>query len=174
MQLMNARLLLCLTLLCSFLFGCSTIQKHPADLPVVYRNARYHLTFWLPESWKGYLVLIQQLDDEVYSPAADKLIIVGHNPMITLRHPGWQASAPYQDIPILIFTRNQWDDLNHGSLWPSLFAGGAMDELWHNQKYVFAMSSRYNAADEVQGEKEVKDIISRNCATHTEPHLYPE
>src|SRR5580698_6448207 len=113
MPLMNARFLLCLTLLCSFLFGCSTVQKHPADLPVVYHNEKFDLTIWLPASWKGYSVLIQQLDDEVYSPAKDKLIIVGHNPMITLRHPQWQASAPYQDISILVFTHAQWDDLNH-------------------------------------------------------------
>jgi hypothetical protein len=172
---MNARISLCLALiLSSVLFGCSTVQNHPADSPVVYHDSEYGLTFWLSASWRGYSVLVRQLDDEVYSPARDKLIIVGHNPMITLRHPQWQASAPYQDIPILVFTRAQWDDLNHGGLWPSIFAGGAMDELWHNQTFVFAMSSRYNAADEIEGEKEVEDIINRNCAIHPEPHLYPK
>ena len=94
--------------------------------------------------------------------------------MITLRHPQWQADAPYQDIPILVFTRAQWDELHQGRLWPSIFAGGVMYELWHNQKYVFAISSRYNWEEDAKGWKEADDIIQTNCSVHTEPHLYPE
>ena len=54
------------------------------------------------------------------------------------------------------------------------FAGGVMDELWHNQGFVFAISSRYNAADEVSGWKEVAEIIEQNRAANKMPHLYPE
>jgi len=93
--------------------------------------------------------------------------------MITLRHPRWQASAPYQDIPILVFTPAQWDALHHGGLWPSLFAGGIMDEIWHNRKYVFAMSSRYNWG-ELNGTREVGGIVEQNRATNDVPRLYPE
>jgi len=146
----------------------------PSGLPLRYHKAQYGLTFFLPASWRGYSVLVQQLDDERYSPAEDRQIIVGHTPMITLRHPQWQDSAPYQDIPILVFTRAQWDDLNHGELWPSLFAGGTMVELWHSQRFVFAMSSRYNAADEVSGWKEVTEIVEQNHATNSMPRLYPQ
>jgi hypothetical protein len=129
---------------------------------------------FLPASWRGYSVSIQQLEDETYSPAEDKQIIVGHTPMITLRHPRWQASAPYQDIPILVFTRAQWDALHHGKLWPSLFAGGTTDELWHSQEYVFGMSSRYAFDDSVKEWKETADIVERNRAANNMPHLYPE
>jgi len=45
--------------------------------------------------------------------------------------------------------------------------------MWHNRKYVFAISSRYNAADEVKGWREAADIIATNCASHPEPTLYP-
>src|SRR5207249_7061859 len=45
-------------------------------------------------------------------------------------------------------------------LWPSLFAGGIMDEIWHNRKYVFAMSSRYNWG-ELNGRREVGASSSR-------------
>ncbi len=86
--------------------------------------------------------------------------------MITLRHPQWQASARYQDIPILVFTRAQWDALHQGKLWPSLFAGGIMDELWHNREYVFAISSRYNADDSVKDWREVANVVEQNCAAH--------
>jgi hypothetical protein len=145
-----------------------------SDLPIHYQNPEYDLTFLLPASWQGYSVLVQQWDGETYSTATDKTIVVGRGPMITLRHPRWQASAPYQDIPILVFTRSQWDALNHGNLWPSLFAGGTMYELWHSQRFVFAISSRYNAADEVSGWKEVAEIVEQNRAANKMSQLYPD
>ena len=156
--------------------GCDSmkISGQPSGLPLRYRDARYGLTFFLPSSWRGYSVSVQELEDETYSSAKDKQVIVGHTPMITLQHPQWQATAPYQDIPILVFTRAQWDALHQGQLWPSLFAGGVMDELWHDQRFVFAMSSRYNAADGVRGWKEAADIVEQNRAANMMPHLYPE
>ena len=156
--------------------GCRSVNvaRQPTDLPLRYHDARYNLTFCLPASWREYSVSIQRLEDVRYSPAKDKPIIVGHTPMITLRHPQWQADAPYQDIPILVFARAQWDALHHGKLWPSPFAGGTMDELWHNERFVFAMSSRYNAADEVMGWKEAADIVEQNRTANEMPHLYPE
>jgi hypothetical protein len=156
--------------------GCANrdVTSQPSSLPLRYHNARYGLTFFLPASWRDYSVSIQQLEDTTYSPAEDKQILVGHTAMITLRHPRWQASAPYQDVPILAFTRAQWDALHHGGLWPSLFAGGTMDELWHSQEHVFAMSSRYAFDDSVREWKEAADIVERNCTANNMPHLYPE
>ncbi len=156
--------------------GCGglKVSSQPSGLPLRYHDAQYGLAVALPAGWRGYSVSVQQLEDERYSPVEDKQIIVGHTPMITLRHPQWRAGAPYQEIPILAFTRAQWDALHRGELWPSAFAGGTMDELWHNENFVFAMSSRYNAADEVRGWKEVGEIIEQNRATNKMPHLYPE
>jgi hypothetical protein len=144
--------------------GCRNgdVASHPSGLPLRYRDARYDLTFFLPASWQGYSVSVKQIEDQRYSPLEDKDITVGYTPMITLRHPQWQATAPYADIPILIFTPAQWDSLRHGELWPSAFTGGTIDELWHNQKYVFAMSSRTFANDELKGWKETARIVERN------------
>jgi hypothetical protein len=153
-------------------FGCSTIK--PSGTQVLYQNAKYDFTFSLPASWQRYSVLTQQWDGECYSPALDKTVAAGHGQEIVLRHPQWTASAPCQDIPILIFTRSQWDALKQGKLWPSPYAGGIMDEMWHNRKYVFAISSRYNADDSVRGWKEADKIINRNLAAHPEPTLYPK
>jgi hypothetical protein len=126
--------------------GCSNsdTRNQPSSLPLRYCNAQYGLTFFLPASWRGYSALTQQWDNQMYLPATDKTIVVGHGTMITLRHPRWTPSKPYQDIPILVFTRAQWDDLHHGKPWPSILTGGMMDELWHNDQHVFGMSSRYN------------------------------
>lgn len=144
-----------------------------STMPIRYHNPEYHLTFLLPASWQGYSASVQQWDGQTYSPATDKTIVVGHGPMITLRHPQWQSSAPFQDIPIVVFTRDQWDALHHGKFWPSLFAGGTIDEIWHNGDYVFAMSSRYNWG-ELEGSKEVAGIVEENCAANKMRHLYPE
>jgi len=156
--------------------GCGSLNapNHPSDLTLCYHNAQYGLSFFLPANWQGYSVLIQQWEGVTYSAAEDKTVVVGHGPMIVLRHPQWKASAPSQDIPILVFTHPQWDALHHGNLWPSLYAGGAMDGTWHNRKYVFGMSSRYNAADEVKDWKEVGDIVERNHAANNMPRLYAE
>jgi hypothetical protein len=167
---MKPKIILCLALVLSGgLFGCSitadnhNYSNHPSDLPIVYHNKEYDFTFFLPASWQRYSVLIQQWNGEDYS----------HDAMIILRNPQWKANNPYQDIPVLVFTRSQWDALNHGKLWPSLYAGGVIDELWHNRKYVFAMSSRYNWG-ELKGSKEVAGIVNKNCAAHPAPHLYQE
>jgi hypothetical protein len=155
--------------------GCGSLNalNQPSGLPLRYHNAQYNLTLFLPASWRGYSVSVQQLEDEIYSPTEDKQILVGHTPMITLRHPQGQDSAPYQDVPILVFTRAQWDALHHGGLWPSFFAGGVMDELWHDQGFVFALSSRYNWG-ELTGAKEVADILEQNRVANKMPDLYPE
>jgi hypothetical protein len=155
--------------------GCSNLntRNQPSGLPLRYHNAQYGFTFFLPASWRGYSTLTQQWDNERYMPATDKTIVVGHGTMITLRHPQWTASKPYQDISIFVFTRTQWDDLNHGKLWPSLSAGGVMDELWHNDGYVFGISSRYNWVDDLIGLREVTETVHRNLDAHEMPCLYP-
>ncbi|EEF57967.1 conserved hypothetical protein [Pedosphaera parvula Ellin514] len=155
--------------------GCSGHKdsSEVASAPVRYENAEYGLTFLLPESWRGYSVLVEQWNGDKYSAAADKLVVVGHGPIITLRHPQWQANAPRQDIPILVFTRAQWDELHRGNLWPSLYAGGVMNELWHSQKYVFAMWSRYDLR-ELNGRQEVAEIVEKNRAVNKMERLYEE
>jgi len=45
--------------------------------------------------------------------------------------------------------------------------------LYHNAKYVFAISSRFNADDSVKGWKEATDIVERNRPVNA-PHLFPE
>jgi hypothetical protein len=159
-----------------FAIGCRSVDVagQAYDRPMRYHEARYDLTFSLPSSWRGCSVAVRELDDQKYSLTDDKEVLVGHTPMITLRHPQWHASGPYQDIPILVFSRAQRDELHRGELWPSLFAGGVMYELWHNRRFVFAISSRYNADNEVRGWKEVAGIIERNQEANKMPKLYEE
>ena len=63
----------------------------------------------------------------------------------------------YQDIPVMIFTLNQWEDL-----WQEKFHIGAApippSELGRNARYVFALPARYNFAFP-PGYEEVEQII---------------
>ncbi len=92
--------------------------------------------------------------------------------MIVLRHPQWRANDLYEDIPIMVFTRSQWESDKQGRF--SIGAGGFDQELWHNEEYVFGMSSRCNAADNVKGWREVAAIVEGNQAANNMPRSYPQ
>jgi hypothetical protein len=168
---MKPKLILCLALILSGgLFGCSTTVKHPPGLSLRYHNAQYGLTFFLPASWKGHSVLIEQWDADLHSADYQTVIGTEHGPIIVLRHPRWTAGEPYQDIPIIVFTRNQWDAVKPQRLFVG--AGGSNDEISHNAKYVFGTNSRHNWG-ELKGWEETGDIVVQNRAAG-EPHLYPD
>jgi hypothetical protein len=152
------------------LFGCSTAHNQLSDSPIRYHNGEYKLVFYLPQTWKGYSVLMSRWDGEKYLPEKDRVVVLARGPIITLRNPQWKTSEPCQDMPIYVFTRGQWDDLHVGKF-DAAGAGGVLFELWHNDKYVFGIHSRYNANDSLDGWKDVQDILNKNCAAHSEPHL---
>jgi hypothetical protein len=152
--------------------GCANAPTHPSALPLCYHNKEYGLVVFLPPSWQGYSVLLQQWEGISYLPAKDVTAVTAQGRMIVLRHPQWRADDPYQDIPIMVFTRSEWDSDKQGRF--GIGAGGFDEEMWHNQKYVFGMSSRYNAADDVKSWKEVADIVEQNHAANSLPRLYPQ
>jgi hypothetical protein len=170
---MKPTLLLCFALVLSGgLCGCSTVQKHPAGLPISYHNAHYDFTFFLPCDWHGYSTLTNQWNGETYLPDKDKDIMLAHGPIIVLRNPLWKTNDLYQDVPIYVFTRQQWDDIHLGK-YDAAGAGGIIFELWHNNKYVFGIHSHYNWG-ELKGWRETENIVNRNCDVHSGPHLYPD
>jgi len=152
--------------------GCASAQTHPSGLPLSYRNKEYAVAFFLPASWQNFLVLSNHWEGISHLPGKDVPAITTGGPIIILRHPKWTPKKPYQDIPIMIFTRSQWEANKQGGF---TIGGGGFDmELWHNQKHVFGISSRYNAADDVMGWKEVGDILEQNRVAHKMARLYPE
>ena len=169
---MNPKLLLCLALaLSGGLIGCSTAHNDLSGLPIRYHNAQYDFTFNLPATWKGSSVLTQHWEGETYLREKDKDVVLARGPMIVLRNPQWKTNNLYQDIPVYIFTRRQWDDIYLGK-YDAAGASGVIYELWHDDKYVFGIHSRYNADDSLNGWKEAQDIVNQNCAAHPEPHLH--
>lgn len=169
---MNSKLLLCLALVLS---GCSTnynlsVVNRPSDLPIIYHNAKYNFTFFLPADWKGYSVLMQEWSAELESVDYQKVIGMERGPMIVLRNPRWKADQPYQDIPILVFTHSQWNAVIPQRLFVG--AGGSDYEISHNAKFVFGINSHFNWG-ELKGWEEAGKIVQQNAAAG-EPHLYPD
>ncbi len=80
---MNPKLLLCFALVLSGgLFGCSTAHHQLSGLPIRSHNPQCGLTFYLPASWQGYLVLTQQCEGETYLPKDDKDVVLERGSVI--------------------------------------------------------------------------------------------
>jgi hypothetical protein len=112
---------------------------------LVYTNKTYGFRFALPDSWKGYSILVKSWSK---------------GPLILIRHPLWTAANPRQDIPIMVLTLAQWDLVQQGKLSVSAAPIGP-DELARNSKYVFTLPPRYNFAF-LPGYEEVGEILRRD------------
>jgi hypothetical protein len=121
---------------------------------IVYSNSEYGFTFALPKSWEGYKII----NDTWQGTKLDNNTQVATTgPMILIRHPQWTEANVRQDIPIMVFTIDQWDAMNKDQ-----FHIGAApvnpSELDRNSKYVFALPARYNIAFPT-GFEEVDQIL---------------
>lgn len=122
----------------------------------VYQNTQFGFSFSLPESWKGYRILTEKWEGRALDERANgKIVETGL--MIKLRHPEWTSQNPRQDIPIMIFTIEQWDALQQEKFHIGAAPMGPK-ELGRNHKYVFALPARYNYAFPT-GYEEVERIL---------------
>ncbi|MEQ8199808.1 MAG: hypothetical protein ABRQ24_00140 [Syntrophomonadaceae bacterium] len=124
---------------------------------ILYQNAEYGFDFILPTSWQGYKIITEEWEGTaITGPSQGKIISRG--PKLSIRHPQWTQAQPRQDIPILVFTLDQWDSLQRQT-----FSIGAAPigpkELGRNSKYVFALPARYNFAFPA-GFEEVENILA--------------
>ncbi|HEX3011845.1 MAG TPA: M56 family metallopeptidase [Syntrophomonadaceae bacterium] len=123
---------------------------------IAYKNTVYGFNFTLPSSWQGYSTPIANWDGN--DVGSGKITETG--PMITIRHPQWKTQKPRQDIPIMIFTRQQWESLQQGKFHIGAAPMGP-SELGRNGSYVFALPARYNYAF-LTGYEEVEKILKGN------------
>lgn len=127
------------------------------DYFIVYTNDEYGFSFSLPRSWEGYSIINSTWEGFVVDSHEE---MTEEGPMLSIRHPDWTIEEERQDIPIMIFTINQWNDMQEG-----YFHIGAAPtnprELGRNDNYVFALPARYNYAFP-EGFEEVDDIIENN------------
>jgi hypothetical protein len=131
-----------------------TIGEYVQRGPVAYENTRYGFCFYLPKTWEGFSIVEEQWD----GTNNGKTVEIG--PQLLIRHPDWTREAPRQDIPIMVFTLEQWNALQKGKFSVSAAPIGP-SKLGSNSSYVFALPARYNYAFQI-GFEEVEEILKRN------------
>jgi len=131
----------------------SGITINPEPEPIVYVNEEFGFSFNLPAGWTGYSILRESWQG--YPLTGESHIESGA--LISIRHPAWTEESPRQDIPIMVFTPVQWNEITA----EELSVGAAPippSELGRNENYVFALPARYNFAFP-EGFEEVEDIM---------------
>jgi hypothetical protein len=139
----------------------STRNSHKTK-PVVYTNKKYRFRLSLPESWRGYSIVVSEWeggDGRTYQrgevmPPPEK------GPFISIVHPLSTEAEPRADIQIMIFTHAQWDLIEDGKLIVSAAPVGP-SEMGRNAKYIFALPPRFNYAL-LPGWEEVDEIIQHH------------
>jgi len=125
---------------------------------IEYKNTQYGFTFSLPVSWEGYSIVEDKWEGEASVQGSD--VVVEQGPIILIRHPKWTSTNPRQDIPIMVFTISEWNELQQEKFYLGAAPIGPA-ELGRNSKYVFALPARYNFAF-LPGFEEVEEILENN------------
>lgn len=128
----------------------------PIPTPIVYRNTEYGFCFWLPQDWKGYRIVVDKWAGAV--PGIEDPAKMVHGPEILIRNSAWRADDPWQDIPIMVFTRAQWRAKEKNGL--ILSAAGTDWGPWgSNARYVFKQPDRWIGYAEPKGWREVESLM---------------
>lgn len=134
-----------------------TMGAYDRSGSIEYENTQYGFSFSLPGSWKGYSIITDKWEGlAINEQEGEKTVETG--PVINIRHPDWTDQNPRQDIPIMIFTVTQWDELQKEKFHIGAAPIGP-SELGHNSRCVFALPARYNFAFPT-GYEEVEKILS--------------
>ncbi|NLM37123.1 MAG: hypothetical protein GX202_03235 [Firmicutes bacterium] len=133
---------------------------------IVYANTAYGFTLHLPTGWQDFQVLNEEWEG-LSLGAEEEGKTAARGLLLKIRHPEWTPEEPRQDIPIMVFTLDQWADLQ-GMKFSVGAAPVGPQELGRNEKYVFALPARYNYAFPV-GYEEVEAILAGNPLTPVTP-----
>jgi len=154
-----------------YLMACAAMQAAggsaqtaPAQAPkvaapqatIVYRNNVYGFCFSLPESWKGYTIVAEQWNGNIVGSSQ-----AVQGPQLLIRNPKWTKEKPYQDIPIMVFTPAQWQQVEAVTMSVSAAPIGP-SELGHNSRYVFALPPRWIGFTDTLGQDEVNAWMEQN------------
>lgn len=133
-----------------------TIDQSSKLTQLNYKNTQYGFNFSLPLSWQGYNIIKDTWQGlNIGGVSGEQVVESG--PKIIIRHPLWSETEVRQDIPIMIFTLTQWQDLQSEKFHIGAAPVGP-SELGRNTEYVFALPARYNFAFP-KGYEEVELIV---------------
>jgi hypothetical protein len=145
------------------------IPPGQATSDVKYQNTELGFSVSLPSSWEGFSIQTSNWEGYWIDDSDDNEALLG--PMISIVHPKSTAQQPWQDIPIMVFTIEQWDQLQREEFAVSAAPFGP-GELGRNNHYVFAFPPRYNYAY-LEGWEEVEQILQGDSFVTFEPTVVP-
>lgn len=139
-----------------WLINKTVLGAYEVNKAISYINTKYGFSLSLPESWKGYKIILSKWEAlPINNSGGRKAAMVG--PMISIRHPKWTTKIPRQDIPIMIISIKQWNLLIQDKYHIGAAPIGPQ-EINRSDRYVFALPARYNFAFP-KGYEEVENII---------------
>jgi hypothetical protein len=136
-----------------------TIGEYEDKNQITYENIQYGFTFSLPAGWKGYSIVTGQWEG-MATDEKQEGEIAATGPIISIRHPEWTSQNPRQDIPIMVFTLDQWKALQQDEFHIGAAPIGP-GKIGQNSGCVFAIPARYNYAFPI-GYEEVEKILKGN------------
>lgn len=145
----------------------------PCPTGAIYTNNGFGLAISLPSSWKGYRVISDEGETAGWHAtdvSAGDNNEVASGPMVILRHPLWTEAKPYENLPIMVFTLDQWKHVGMQGTndWSVSAAPIPPSELARNGTYVFALPARYNY-DFAEGYQILDDAIRAGAVSAFQP-----
>jgi len=108
---------------------------------VEYRNEQYGFGMTFPSDWSGYAEVADTWHGQTQDEQGETTGTYT-GPEIIVRHPQWTAATPWQDIPVMVFTHDEWALVEQQKLGVSA-APITPSKLGENAKFVFALPPRW-------------------------------
>ena len=131
-------------------------QRGGTASAVEYRNEQHGFGMTFPSGWSGYSVVAGTWQGRTQDEQGETTGTYT-GPEITLRHPQWTAAAPWQDIPVMVFTHDEWALAEQEKLGVSA-APTSPSKLGENAKFVFALPPRWIGFVDVLGQDEAGKV----------------
>jgi hypothetical protein len=149
-------------LLAAFVALMAASRKHSAAprggtaSAVGYRNEQYGFGMTFPSDWSGYSVVADTWHGQTQDDQGETTGTYT-GPEIILRHPQWAAAKPWQDIPVMVFTHDEWALVEQQKLGVSA-APITPSKLGENAKFVFALPPRWIGFVDTLGQDEAGKV----------------
>lgn len=132
------------------------VTPNKALRQIIYKNTEYGFQILLPSSWQGYSVVKQNWEGHVI----DNYEQTYSGPLILIRNPKWTEVAPWQDVPVMVFTPSVWAMVEGPNATVAVSAApvgpGKMGE---NANYIFATPPRWVGFIDALGQDEAQNIV---------------
>jgi len=125
---------------------------------IEYRNDTFGFSIILNEGWRGYTV--NHIKEDIYDLTGKTKTnngVVDSIQLIELHHPLETAENPREDMPIMIFTLEQWTHIQNEE-WSAGAAPIPPSLLGQNSQWIMALPARYNY-DFKPGWEEVDELV---------------